>query len=191
MTMFSWFPESVAEMRNRENILWIYGWYKECMPIDIPLHAFLTHPMICYMVGATGFCSFWNAVTWGDDYLTTPFMNAGQNLFYPGGDLCPDHVLPSLRLKVLRNQMQLVDLMMTTDGLEREASYTVRKELEEMVNEAFGYENNNAWWSPKPDCINTPPRYWDYSTMPIKQHHQGHSPKMIDDLRRKVLRRLG
>ena len=137
MTMYAWFPERVQIAKNHGSILWIYGWYGEGMTIDLPLNAFLTQPMICFMTGATGFCSFWNAVGWGDNYKKTPFVNAGQSLFYPGFEFGAGDVLPSLRMKVLRNQMQLADLMMTTDGLDVEAFDYQRKDLEQAVKRLF------------------------------------------------------
>ncbi len=191
MTMYAWFPERVQALKNRGAIQWIYGWYGEGMTIDLPLNAFLTQPMICFMTGATGFCSFWNAVGWGDDYKKTPFVNAGQSLFYPGFEFGAGHVLPSLRMKVLRNQMQLADLMMTADGLDAEAFDYQRKDLEQIVNECFGYESSDAWWKEKPPFVDTPPRYWHYGDEVTLNHYKGRSPKIIDELRRKVYRRLG
>ena len=52
MTMYAWFPERVQIAKNHGSILWIYGWYGEGMTIDLPLNAFLTQPMICFMTGA-------------------------------------------------------------------------------------------------------------------------------------------
>lgn len=190
-TMFSWFPESVREMHDRKSVLWIYGWYNECMPIDLPLHASLTHPVICFMTGATGFCSFWNAVTWGEDYLATPFMNGGQTLFYPGGNLSESNVLPSIRLKVLRNHMQLIDLMMMEKGLSDEADRLTCRELEQIINDCYGYADSNAWWSPKPDFLEVSPRYWNLDTVARNNHYGRHSPLIIEKLRQKVLQQLG
>jgi hypothetical protein len=90
MAMSSWYPECAREIRNRGGIFWLYGWDDECMSIRLPLHASLTQPVMCFMRGATGFCSFWNAVSWGDDYLRAPAVNGGQTLFYPGTGLSPD-----------------------------------------------------------------------------------------------------
>ncbi len=191
MTMYAWFPERVQIAKNHGSILWIYGWYGEGMTIDLPLNAFLTQPMICFMTGATGFCSFWNAVGWGDNYKKTPFVNAGQSLFYPGFEFGAGDVLPSLRMKVLRNQMQLADLMMTTDGLDVEAFDYQRKDLEQAVNDCFGYADNSAWWKEKPPFVDTPPRYWKYGDEVTLNHYKGRSPKIIDDLRRRVYHRLG
>ncbi|MGI5854957.1 MAG: hypothetical protein ACOX64_00705 [Candidatus Merdivicinus sp.] len=191
MTMYAWYPERVQIAKNHGSILWIYGWYGEGMTIDLPLNAFLTQPMICFMTGATGFCSFWNAVGWGDSYKKTPFVNAGQSLFYPGFEFGAGDVLPSLRMKVLRNQMQLADLMMTTDGLDVEAFDYQRRDLEQAVNECFGYADNSAWWKEKPPFADTPPRYWKYGEEVTLNHYKGRSPKIIDDLRRRVYRRLG
>ena len=192
MSMYAWFPESVPLLRNRGSVLWIYGWYGEGMTIDLPLHAFLTHPMICFMTGATGFCSFWNTLSWGKDYLRTPFVNGGQGFFYPGEGFAAGDVLPSLRMKVLRNQMQLVDLMMTVDGLDRETADLAKKDLQEIVNRCYGYADNSAWWAEKPDFVNTPPRYWDFEGPAFRRnHYEAQSPKIILELRRRVLNRLG
>jgi len=190
MTMFSWCPESVVEMRNRKNVLWIYGWYGMGMTVDLPLNAFLTHPMICFMTGATGFCSFWNAVGFGEDYLRRPFVNGGQAIFYPGTKFGLSHVLPSIRLKVLRNQMQLTDLMTETDGLDIESFPQLKRELCEIVNKHFGYEGMEDWWQPKPDFLDTPPRYWDWSNVPHRDHYTGKSPIIIERLRNDVYRLL-
>ncbi len=192
MAMYSWFPESVLTMKYHRNILWIYGWYGEGMTIDLPLHAFLTQPMICFMTGATGFCSFWNTLSWGKDYLKTPFVNGGQGFFYPGDGFHAGDVLPSLRMKVLRNQMQLADLMMTTEGLDVETPHPMRKELEEIVNQCFGYQGMEDWWNEKPPYLNTPPRYWNFEDKSLKKnHYENQSPILIDRLRNRVLDYLG
>lgn len=191
-TMFGWFPESVPVMKNNKNVLWIYGWYGEGMTVDLPLNAFLTQPMICFMTGATGFCSFWNAVSWGENYLETPFVNAGQSLFYPGGDFCDDDIIPSIRIKTLRNQMQLTDLMMTADGLDTETYNYIRKNLEQAVNTCFGYQSNEDWWSEKPPYLNIEPRYWDFDSDEYKKNHYiGKSPKILENLRQMVYEIMG
>lgn len=192
MSMFSWYPESVQVMRNKGNILWIYGWYGEGMTVDLPLHAFLSQPIHCFMTGATGFCSFWNAVSWGADYLKAPFVNGGQGLFYPGEHFGAGDVLPSLRMKVLRNHMQLVDLMMTADGLDVETANPVRADLEKIVNRCYGYADNSAWWSEKPAFADTPARYWNYDDAVFRRnHYEAQSPKLVGELRRRVLDRMG
>ena len=100
-------------------------------------------------------------------------------------------MLPSLRMKVLRNQMQLADLMMTTDGLDVEAFDYQRKTWSRQLNDCFGYADNSAWWKEKPPFVDTPPRYWKYGDEVTLNHYKGRSPKIIDDLRRRVYHRLG
>ena len=187
-TLLSWYPESVQVMRNKKNILWIYGWYGEGMSINLPLHASLTHPMICFMTGATGFCSFWNSVGFGDDYLRRPFVNGGQAIFYPGTKFGLSHVLPSIRLKALRNHMQLTDLMAETDGLDAESFPQLKNELCGIVNKHFGYESMDSWWQSPPDFADTPPRYWDWSKVHGLNHYEGRSPAIIEALRQDVYR---
>jgi hypothetical protein len=194
MSYLAWCPESVLHMRNKNSILWLYGWFDEGMTINLPLHAFLTQPVMCAMMGTSGFCSFWHSTGWGNNYLETPFVNGGQNMFYPGDYFGFDNIFPALRLKVLRNQMQTVDLMMTAYGLDTEAFQYVWKDLKDLVNNIYGYENSESWWMPKPPFLDTPPRYWKGSEIAKyenSRHFEGHSPKIIETLRLGVLDRLG
>ncbi len=191
-TMYGWLPECVDVIKNRGSILWHYGWFGEGFTLDLPLTAHFSMPMLAYMTGATGFCSFWNSVGFGRDPLDCPFVEGGQAIFYPGTGIpgAPE-VLPSIRLKALRNHMQLADLMMTVDGTETEANPAWRREVEDVVNRGFGYESNDRWWFPKPDFVDQyEPRYWgrfcdDYEKLTNK-HYLGHSPMMIVGIRREV-----
>ena len=193
MTMFSWCPESVEPIKNRKSTLWHYGWFGEGMTLDLPLTAFFSHPMLGFMTGTTGFCSFWNAVGFGKDPYRTPFVDGGQALIYPGTGLPgADDVLPCIRLKALRNHMQLADLMMTSTGTHIETRPPVKAELQAIVNQHYGYANNKAWWREKPPFIEEEPRYWgkysvDYSEL-TNAHHVGKSPMIIKGITEDVLR---
>lgn len=195
-TMYAWCPECVNAIHNRGQMLWHYGWYGEGFTLDTPLLAHFVQPMVSYMTGSTGFCSFWNCLGFGRDPLDCPFVEGGQAIFYPGTGIpgAPD-VLPSLRLKALRNHMQLADLMMTVDGTELEANPAWKTEVQKRINAAFGYADSKSWWVPKPDFVDKyPPRDWDYVApnygdyTPI--HHPGHSPMLIPKLREEILRLL-
>ncbi len=195
-TMFGWCPECVDVIKNRGSMLWHYGWFGEGFTLDLPLTAHFTQPMAAFMTGTTGFCSFWNTLGFGKDPLDAPFVNGGQALFYPGTDIpgAPD-VLPCIRLKALRNHMQLADLMMTTDGLEREANPAWRREVGDIINREFGYESDDSWWVPKPDFVEKyEPRYWDkyckdYDAL-TNHHYEGQSPLLINRVREEVIAHL-
>ncbi|MDR1440604.1 MAG: hypothetical protein LBJ10_11610, partial [Clostridiales bacterium] len=131
-------------------------------------------------------------VSWGDNYLQTPFVNGGQCIFYPGEHFGTDELLPSIRLKAMRNQMQLGDLMMTANGLDCETLEYVWNDLRQIVNDCFGYGGMDRWWQPKPDFLGTPPRYWQFGDKVRANNHIGAcSPWLIEDLRRGLLNRLG
>ncbi len=192
-TMFSWLPECVQTIKNRKSILWHYGWFGEGFTIDLPLTAMFSHPMLGFMTGTTGFCSFWNAVGFGRDPLDAPFVNGGQAIFYPGTPFpgAPD-VLPSIRLKSLRNSMQLADLMQATDGLQTEARPPLKKDLRQVVNRHYGYDSMSAWWREKPPFMHLEPRHWDDYTVDYSEltnvHHAGRSPLIMRRIREDALR---
>lgn len=101
-------------------------------------------------------------------------------------------MLPCIRLKALRNHMQLADLMMTSTGTHIEARPPVKAELQAIVNQHYGYANNKAWWREKPPFIEEEPRYWgkysvDYSEL-TNAHHVGKSPMIIKGITEDVLR---
>lgn len=193
MTMFSWQPESVDVIRNRNSTLWHYGWYGEGFTLDLPLTALFSQPMQGFMTGTSGFCCFWNAVGFGREPLKTPFVNGGQCMFYPGYFLpgAPD-VLPCIRLKSLRNDMQLADLMMTARGTALETNPPVESELKAAVNRCFGYASDDAWWHEKPPFIEEEARYWDRYTRDFAEytnrHFEGQSPLIMQRLTGEVLR---
>ena len=86
--------------------------------------------------------------------------------------------------------MQLVDLMAETDGLEIESFPQLKRELSEIVNKHMGYDGMDKWWMEKPDFLDTPPRYWDWSNVPHNDHYTGKSPVIIENLRKDVYKLL-
>lgn len=195
MTMFSWFREGVKHIKNRKSTLWHYGWYGEGFTLDLPLTALFSMPMLGFMTGTTGFCFFWNAVGFGMDPLDAPFVNGGQAMFYPGTDIPgAEDVLPCIRLKAMRNFMQLADLMMVSDGTQIEAWPPVRAELEGIVNRHFRYESTDAWWRETPEFTTEEARYWhlyskDYSDL-TNVHYEHVSPRVFGAIAKDVLRTM-
>ena len=154
--MFNWFPESVEVMRNKKNILWIYG--SVLQELDESLNSISVWPLQTMMTGATGF-TVWNTTGFGNHPLQYPKSAGGENLFYPGSCFGIESALPSIRLKVLRNAMQLTDLLM------RYRATPLERELDNCVNRAFGFTGKDDWFCPKPDFVDTPPRYWDFDNL--------------------------
>jgi len=175
---FDWCPESVEAMRRRDNILWIYGGSHNAISENM-LNMY-TWPAYCLMMGPTGFV-VWNTTGFGPDPLLCPVEQGGQNLFYPGGYFGIDAALPSIRLKNLRNAMQVTELAMALRATPKET------EMETLVNGIWGMKDNAAWFMEKPPFINTPPRYWDFSPEMEKYCltplHRSHTPDVVDALR--------
>lgn len=166
--MFNWFPESVPVMREKDNILWIYG--SVLQSLEESLTSLFVWPVQALMTGATGF-TVWNANGFGDDPLLCPVARGGEALFYPGSHFGIEAPLPSIRLKMLRNAMQTTELAATTIATPMEQL------MRKLINEAFGFERAEDWFCPKPDFVDTPPRYWDHDK---KVQESSMSPLYLD-----------
>ena len=176
-----WCPESPRVMREKNNILWIYGGSHNA--ISENLLTMYSWPAYCLMMGPTGFV-VWNTTGYGPDPLKCPVEHGGQNLFYPGEYFNIDAPLPSIRLKNLRNAMQVTELA--------QALRATRKEhrMENFINKLWGMESNADWFVEPPEFINTPPRYWDfggnfgkYCLAPL---HRTSTPDVVDAFREGV-----
>ena len=151
--MFQWFPESMAVMNEKKAETWVYGGIVQ--PLDANLISLYSFPINCLMMGSTGFVA-WNTTGFGPDPLKCPVNGGSELFFYPGNKFGIEGPVPSLRLKVLRNAMQLVDLVMT-----HKATPTCDK-LEAVVCNAYGMNSAADWWHEKPPFVDSPPRYWDF-----------------------------
>jgi hypothetical protein len=173
--MFNWFPESVEVMKNKGNILWIYG--SVLQSLQESFLSLFVWPVQCVITGATGFC-IWNTTGFGDDYLNAPIDLGGQTLFYPGSYFGIEAPLPSIRLKSLRNAMQITALAMQFEGTPD------KHKVDQIINKHFGLEGNKDWWRDKPSFIDTPPRYWDFEggldDACLPPMHKGRNPLIME-----------
>ncbi len=148
-TIFLWYPQSVALMKQKGNVLWNYGGLNDMSDSHLLLTVW---PFRCIMTGITG-VTFWNATGFGADWLRTPLENGRQAAFYPGFAFGCDGPVPSIRLKALRNAMQTADLMMMLDGTEW------MPPMKQIINRHFG-TSDGGWWSPRPAFADEPPHTW-------------------------------
>ena len=148
-TIFLWYPESVALMKRKGNILWNYGGLNDMGDSHLSLTVW---PFRCVMTGVTG-VTFWNATGFGNDWQRTPLDNGRQTVFYPGSAFGCDGPIPSIRLKALRNAMQTADLIMMLQGTE----WLPR--MREIINRHF-CASDESWWSPRPAFADEPPHTW-------------------------------
>ena len=150
-SMFSWFPEAVPIFQNKNNIIFVYGgiWNR----MQTSMLSANAWPFYCFMTGAHGFVA-WNATMFGD-YLNTPAEDGAQAVYYPGEHFGTDP-LPNIRLKSLRNAMQLNDVAMITAGTR------FKGPMQDIINKHFNKAGTEDWWKEKPPFVNDPPRYWDF-----------------------------
>ena len=103
-----------------------------------------------------------------------------------------DDVLPCIRLKSLRNSMQLADLMMTACGTRMEARPAVQAELEEIVNRQYGFSDSSSWWHEKPPFFEEDARDWGRYTKDFSEYtnrpFEGKSPMLMRRISDEVLR---
>lgn len=191
--MFSWFPDSVEIMKQKGNVVWLYGGVLR--QLSCPLTTLFTWPMQTFMSGVDGFC-VWNAFGHGrSDYLKAP--NADEIIMYPGVPFGIEGPVPSIRLKALRNAMQLADVLMCTNGYDYETRSSFNRQVKDIVNGHYGFADDGGWWKATPDFVDTPPRYWDFgpgglveqACSPEPSH--GKSPRLIECIRQDVLTHLG
>ncbi len=176
--MFNWYPESVAAFREHGNTLWVYGDVLKDMRTS--LLSLYQWPIHCLMTGADGFC-VWNTNGTGASPLTKPHANGQEMLFYPGEHFGINGPLASIRLKTLRNAVQVCEL----------AADMPKGRVHKFVNNLFGMEGDQSWWREKPDFVDTPPRYWDFGeafgNAIVKPLYLGKEPEMSKQFRDGIL----
>ena len=180
-SMFCWFPESVDVMRQKGNILWIYG--SVLQALDEPLLSLWVWPIRCMMTGVTGF-TVWNTTGFGKDPLECLAAEGGEALFYPGTAFGIEGPLPSIRLKSLRSAMELTELAMANEAGPLQA------ELERRLNASLEIPGKQGWFRPKPAFVHTPPRYWDFDKevpeAALPQIYRGKNPLLPMELKAQV-----
>ncbi len=148
--IFSWFPESVRPMKEKGNIVFIYG---GSGGLPASLLELFVWPMKAVVYGIDGF-TLWNSTGFGKaDYLETPFALGSEIYWYPGVRFGLNGPIPSIRLKALRNFMQTGDLMKMAEGTGK------LDKIIDVINEHF-HADENFWWREKPAFINDPPHTW-------------------------------
>ncbi len=89
-------------------------------------------PLLMWMRNVQGFMPRWASLAWGrDPWHATPDAGA-TTFFYPGAEFGTEETYPSIRAKVLRNQMQSID------ELEAAAGRRGRKAVKARVNKVLG-----------------------------------------------------
>jgi Zn-finger protein len=82
-----------------------------CGTISDPPRATAYTPLLMWMRSLQGFMPAWASMSWGGDTWHETPDRGGTTFFYPGAEFGTEDTYPSLRAKLLRNQLQWVDAM--------------------------------------------------------------------------------
>jgi hypothetical protein len=185
--IFSWFPEGLESLRAAGDDVWTYG---STPRIGQTLLGSAITPLSAVARGVDGFV-FWENTLWGEDWPVTPDSDGATALFYPGdqlfGILGP---IPSIRLKSLRNAMQVVD---SVEQWIRRQPDGARSRIRGLIADALGIDQSE-WWPGKPDFLVKPPYEWldgAFSEAPKARLHKGQAPETLIDLKRSLWDILG
>jgi hypothetical protein len=186
-TIAHWFPDAVQHLHDKGCELWLYG---SAQKITESLLGTAISPLMCVARGVDGF-NYWNTVDWGKTWHQNPSNDGGVTLFYPGdklfGILGP---IPSIRLKVLRNAMQVSECM---EQWIRTNEDTGRSEMGDIINTAMGVDPT-FWWGERPDLVDLPPYEWTnelLSDAAPSAFHKGRSAEIFNQIKQQLWSKLG
>ncbi|MDI4648251.1 glycoside hydrolase domain-containing protein [Cohnella hashimotonis] len=186
--MFSWFPESLDVLRDAGCEIWTYGGAER---ISRPLLATAISPLAAVARGVDGFV-YWENTKWGDGWQETPDAEGSETMFYPGDELFGlEGPIPSIRLKALRNAMQVADCMEQWIG--EQPAGLGRERMAEAIVDSFGLAPG-AWWPGKPNFLDRPPYEWEnamFSEAPQASLHEGRPSETFNDLKQSLWAILG
>jgi hypothetical protein len=180
----SWDPESVKHMKDKGNIVMIYGGLN---PISECMMSMFMQVARCMLNGIDGF-TYWGAFDFNGDTLKNSSLS-GDTLFYPGEKFGCDSPLPSLRLKALRNIIQIADLYMLSKGGTQENG------LSDMIHRLLGIDRG-FWVNKKPWFYDEAPEttggyYDDYlkepGINPPRHAWFGKSPALVGEIKKALL----
>jgi hypothetical protein len=186
-TIFRWYPEGLDHLHNKNCTIWLYT---SAQAIDTCLLATAIWPLICTAVGVEGF-NFWNNIDGGPNWHITPSGNGMTSMYYPGDRLFGiEGPIPTIRLKVLRNSMQVAESMeqwIRNNGVES------RKEMTKLVGSILAEDQTFDWPEPPAEIIK-PPYEWleeGFSEVKTAAYHEGSSPEVFLELKEKLWKLLG
>jgi len=176
-----WYREEVKPVIARGDSVWTYGSYP---PITAATSGVLENLYRTWVRDLAGFCA-WNTTTGGDaDHW---FDNDGASIVvvYPGERFGIAGPVPSVRLKVLRNGIQDVDLI---DRAAKAAG-----NIEELRAKLIDtYPVDSIWDPPPPAARELPTEDWDSVNLqaehePVMEAQAGLDPQWWSEMRERAL----
>ncbi|MHC4915550.1 MAG: glycoside hydrolase domain-containing protein [Planctomycetota bacterium] len=174
-----WYPDEVREVLNRGETVWWYGGFP---PIQMATSTVLQNLWKTWARSLHGFCH-WSGIAPGKD----PWFDSGgcaTGVIYPGERFGIKGPIPSIRLKVLRNGIQDVDLL---DAAARGAG-----RLDAVREELTGQVPIKLWEKPPRAALEMPPEDWDSKNLaaehePIMEAEKQLSPQWWSTVRERAL----
>ncbi len=178
----NWYDGSVPYLQDHGATVWTYG---SAQGLNTNLLGTAITPLVCVARGLNGF-DYWNNVEWGKNWAQTPEANGRTTLFYPGDELFGIFgPIPSIRLKVLRNSMQVAECM---EQWIKQNGKESRIEMLKLIGSIL--DGEDTFHSPKPpELINIPPYEWTnqlLSDAAPTAFHLGKSPELFNELKYKL-----
>ncbi|HOX08614.1 MAG TPA: DUF4091 domain-containing protein [Planctomycetota bacterium] len=155
----AWYPEELERLHRNGRQVW------SCTSsgsIVNPTRAAAFTPLVMWMRGLDGFMPAWcSMVGWGGDVWHDVPGKGSTTFLYPGSELGSEETCPSLRMKVMRNAMQTVDLL--DAAARRSGGAAVRGK----VSRLLGFRPAD-WYMKRPAYVDRKlPKDWvgaDYAT---------------------------
>jgi hypothetical protein len=155
----AWFPEETARLRAEGRQVWSCTHAGSIA--DSP-RATSYVALMAWMRDLGGIMPRWLSLGgWGADPWVNPPDKGGTTFFYPGARFETEETYPSLRLKVLRDAIQVVDALQLAVGGGDAAP------IKERVNQVIGFKSGD-WYPKRPAYVTEKkPKDWtgaDFAT---------------------------
>jgi hypothetical protein len=157
----AWYPKELARLQKNGRQVW--SCTHSGSMVDSTRAAAFT-PLVMWMRGLDGFMPTWcSMIGWGGD-LWHQVPNGGANTYaYPGAELGSEETFPSLRMKVMRNSLQTVDLLESAARRSRGGAAAVRGKVSRLMGFKF-----KDWFDKRPAYVEKKlPKDWvgaDFAT---------------------------
>ncbi|MGQ9661049.1 MAG: hypothetical protein ACUVWX_01770 [Kiritimatiellia bacterium] len=176
---FRWYPEQIREVVNRGETVF---WYTGTAPVGAMSSSVLSILYETFAAGLHGCCQ-WLTTNPGKD----PWFEcdgAATGIIYPGTPFGIAGPIPSIRMKILRNGVQDLDLLRSATGS--------TEQLLALQERLAGQIPICVWRKPPRAALELPPEEWDSYNLgeehePIPQEKKALPPMWWQQIRRHSL----
>ncbi|MGQ9662023.1 MAG: hypothetical protein ACUVWX_06765 [Kiritimatiellia bacterium] len=157
----SWYPRDTLRLRRKGRQIWSCT-RSGTIPVSTRAPAFV--PLLMWMRYLNGYMPAWCSTgAWGADPWRKPADKGGITFLYPGAEFGSEETFASLRLKVQRNALQMVDEFHLAAQRPGSSLSSIRRQ----INKVLGI-SDSAWFARPPAYVEKKlPKDWvgaDYAT---------------------------